>query len=136
MTVTNADPKCLGQCSGNLAARLPWSEKPHLHRIEGGDTAALFALISSLAGPYMGWGYLFRILPGSRTRISTRSLASISELEILFVVRHSLIASETARLHLNNSLVWRVCGIKPLMGACAPQMAEVENTRVLASSNL
>src|SRR5215510_15628709 len=31
-----------------IAARLPESEKPHLHRIEGGDTAALFALISSL----------------------------------------------------------------------------------------
>jgi hypothetical protein len=31
-----------------IAARLPGSEKPHLHRIEGGDTAALFALISSL----------------------------------------------------------------------------------------
>jgi transposase len=31
-----------------IAARLPGSEKPHLHRIKGGDTAALFALISSL----------------------------------------------------------------------------------------
>src|SRR5215469_8900461 len=31
-----------------IAARLPGSEKPYLHRIEGGDTAALFALISSL----------------------------------------------------------------------------------------
>src|SRR5262249_4574926 len=31
-----------------IAARLPGSEKPHLHRIEGGDTAALFALISAL----------------------------------------------------------------------------------------
>ena len=31
-----------------IAARLPGSEKPHLHRIEGGDTVALFALISSL----------------------------------------------------------------------------------------
>lgn len=31
-----------------IAARLPGSEKPHLHRIDGGDTAALFALISSL----------------------------------------------------------------------------------------
>src|SRR5262249_20624881 len=31
-----------------IAVRLPGSEKPHLHRIEGGDTAALFALISSL----------------------------------------------------------------------------------------
>jgi len=29
-----------------IAARLPGSEKPHLHRIEGGDTAALFALTS------------------------------------------------------------------------------------------
>lgn len=27
-----------------VAARVPWSEKPHLHRIDGGDTAALLAL--------------------------------------------------------------------------------------------
>src|SRR5664279_287625 len=31
-----------------VAARVPGAEKPHLHRIDGGDTAALFALISSL----------------------------------------------------------------------------------------
>src|SRR5258705_2826673 len=31
-----------------VAARLPGWEKPHLHRIDGGDTAALLALISSL----------------------------------------------------------------------------------------
>src|SRR5450631_664898 len=31
-----------------IAARVPGSEKPHLHRIDGGDTAALLALISSL----------------------------------------------------------------------------------------
>ena len=31
-----------------VAARLPGIEKPHLHRIDGGNTAALFALISSL----------------------------------------------------------------------------------------
>ena len=31
-----------------VAARVPGSEKPHLHRIDGGDTAALLALISSL----------------------------------------------------------------------------------------
>jgi hypothetical protein len=31
-----------------IASRLPGSEKPHLHRIDSGDTAALFALISSL----------------------------------------------------------------------------------------
>ena len=36
-----------------VAARVPRLEKPHLHRIDGGDTAALLALISSLraAGP-------------------------------------------------------------------------------------
>jgi hypothetical protein len=27
-----------------VAARVPGSEKPHLHRIDGGDTAALLAL--------------------------------------------------------------------------------------------
>ena len=31
-----------------VAARMPGSEKPHLHRTDGGDTAALLALISSL----------------------------------------------------------------------------------------
>ena len=31
-----------------VAARVPGWEKPHLHRIDGGDTAALLALISSL----------------------------------------------------------------------------------------
>ena len=31
-----------------VAARVPGREKPHLHRIDGGDTAALLALISSL----------------------------------------------------------------------------------------
>src|SRR5450755_1611635 len=31
-----------------VAARMPGLEKPHLHRIDGGDTAALLALISSL----------------------------------------------------------------------------------------
>ena len=31
-----------------VAARVPGSERPHLHRIDGGDTAALLALISSL----------------------------------------------------------------------------------------
>ena len=31
-----------------VAARVPRLEKPHLHRIDGGDTAALLALISSL----------------------------------------------------------------------------------------
>ena len=31
-----------------VAARVPGSEKPHLHRIDSGDTAALLALISSL----------------------------------------------------------------------------------------
>src|SRR6266508_3227151 len=31
-----------------VAARVPESDKPHLHRIDGGDTAALLALISSL----------------------------------------------------------------------------------------
>src|SRR5665647_1228383 len=31
-----------------VAARVPGLEKPHLHRIDGGDTAALLALISSL----------------------------------------------------------------------------------------
>ena len=31
-----------------VAAHVPGSEKPHLHRIDGGDTAALLALISSL----------------------------------------------------------------------------------------
>ena len=31
-----------------VAARVPQLEKPHLHRIDGGDTAALLALISSL----------------------------------------------------------------------------------------
>jgi len=31
-----------------VAARMPRSEKPQLHRIDGGDTAALLALISSL----------------------------------------------------------------------------------------
>src|SRR5580700_2619003 len=31
-----------------IAARLPGSEKPHLHRIDGGDTVALLNLISSL----------------------------------------------------------------------------------------
>ena len=31
-----------------VAARVPGSEKPHLHRIDGGDTAALLSLISSL----------------------------------------------------------------------------------------
>ena len=31
-----------------VAARVPGSEKPHLHRIDGGDTVALLTLISSL----------------------------------------------------------------------------------------
>src|SRR5208283_3205678 len=31
-----------------VAARVPGAEKPHLHRIDGGDTAALLALIASL----------------------------------------------------------------------------------------
>jgi transposase len=31
-----------------VAARVPGSDKPHLHRIDGGDTAALLALVSSL----------------------------------------------------------------------------------------
>src|SRR3984893_19385400 len=31
-----------------VAAGVPGLEKPHLHRIDGGDTAALLALISSL----------------------------------------------------------------------------------------
>ena len=31
-----------------VAARLPGDEKPRLHRLGGGDTAALLALISSL----------------------------------------------------------------------------------------
>ena len=31
-----------------VAARVPGLEKPHLHRIDGGDTAALLAWISSL----------------------------------------------------------------------------------------
>ena len=31
-----------------VAARVPGSEKPHLHRIDSGDTAALLALILSL----------------------------------------------------------------------------------------
>ena len=31
-----------------VAARVPGLERPHLHRIDGGDTAALLALISSL----------------------------------------------------------------------------------------
>src|SRR5258705_3577002 len=31
-----------------VAARVPELEKPHLHRIDGGDMAALLALISSL----------------------------------------------------------------------------------------
>ena len=31
-----------------VAARLPGAEKPRLHRIEGGDTAALLALIAEL----------------------------------------------------------------------------------------
>jgi len=33
-----------------VAARVPGSEKPHLHRINGGDTAALLAFVSSLRG--------------------------------------------------------------------------------------
>ena len=32
-----------------VAARLPGAEKVRLHRIEGGDTAALLALIAELA---------------------------------------------------------------------------------------
>lgn len=31
-----------------VAARVPGSDKPHLHRIDGGDTTALLTLISSL----------------------------------------------------------------------------------------
>jgi hypothetical protein len=31
-----------------VAARVPGSEKPHLHRIDGGDTVTLLTLISSL----------------------------------------------------------------------------------------
>jgi hypothetical protein len=31
-----------------VAARVPGWEEPHLHRIDGGDTAAFMALISSL----------------------------------------------------------------------------------------
>ena len=31
-----------------VAARLPGAEKPRLHRLEGGNTAALFALIAEL----------------------------------------------------------------------------------------
>src|SRR5215471_1744229 len=38
----------LSASSWLIAARLPGSEKPHLHRIDGGNTAALLALISSL----------------------------------------------------------------------------------------
>ena len=38
----------LSASSWLIAARLPGSEKPHLHRIDGGNIAALFALISSL----------------------------------------------------------------------------------------
>jgi hypothetical protein len=38
----------LSASSWLIAARVPGSEKPHLHRIDGGNTAALLALISSL----------------------------------------------------------------------------------------
>jgi transposase len=38
----------LSASSWLIAARVPGSEKPHLHRIDGGNIAALFALISSL----------------------------------------------------------------------------------------
>jgi transposase len=38
----------LSASSWLIAARLPGSEKPHLHRIDGGNIVALFALISSL----------------------------------------------------------------------------------------
>ena len=38
----------LSASSWLVAARVPRLEKPHLHRINGGDTAALLALISSL----------------------------------------------------------------------------------------
>jgi transposase len=38
----------LSASSWLIAARLPGSEKPHPHRIDGGNTAALLALISSL----------------------------------------------------------------------------------------
>src|SRR5215831_4697337 len=38
----------LSASSWLIAARLPGSEKPHLYRIDGGNTAALLALISSL----------------------------------------------------------------------------------------
>ena len=31
-----------------VAVRVPGSEKPHLHRVDGGDTAALLALIASV----------------------------------------------------------------------------------------
>ena len=38
----------LSASSWLVAARVPGSDKPHLHRIDGGDTAGLLALISSL----------------------------------------------------------------------------------------
>jgi transposase len=38
----------LSASSWLIAARVPGSEKPYLHRIDGGNTAALLALISSL----------------------------------------------------------------------------------------
>ena len=38
----------LSVASWLVAARLPGAEKPRLHRIEGGDTAALLALIAEL----------------------------------------------------------------------------------------
>ena len=39
-----------------VAARVPGSEKPQLHRIDGGDTAALFALDLVAARPCCSHG--------------------------------------------------------------------------------
>jgi transposase len=56
-SMTNSKPDCentlylaleLSCSTWLLAARLPGSEKPKLHRIDGGDTAGLLALIASL----------------------------------------------------------------------------------------
>jgi transposase len=38
----------LSASSWLVAARVPGSDKPHLHRIDGGDTMGLLAAISSL----------------------------------------------------------------------------------------
>jgi hypothetical protein len=45
----------LSASSWLIAARLPGSEKSHLHRIDGGNTAALLALISSLRAHVARW---------------------------------------------------------------------------------